>query len=276
MEPQQKKPRFEAQPPNFKGIEPSKEVKADFIPEIRVSTKDLPSRGIPYPEGSWIIHRPYMFGEVKKISQSKLDNKASYGYILSGVTCSFDKNLLTMPDVLYIGLLRKLSTLGSTEIIARYQCDQCGKPGQFIFKTDSLDFEDLNVPKLPIVVDMSFGEVHFSPMTIKDYLMMADKGKDQDEVALYAVQAKNMNFDEAYTRIFNASPEDAQLLLEVDKLLYHSVKPITKTCANLVDEKPCGKHVKIELDGGQALLLPFRRDQGTAKTKIRFGLENER
>ncbi len=280
-----KRTRFEAtmpdigdESPQTPKIQQAPTKAANFLPEVKVMATELPSRGVAYPKGAWITHRPYMFGEVKKISQSKLTDESSYDYILEGVECSFDKYNLTVPDALYVGLLRKISTLGTSEIIARYEkCGKCGKPGHIIFKTTDIEFEDMNIPKLPIVVDMAIGEVHFSPMTVKNYLGMVKRGKEQDEVSLYAVQATNLKYDEAYKAFYNASPEDAQTLLEVDKYLFHSIKPLIKKCGNLISpDEICGNPIKIELDGGQALLLPFRRDQGTAKAKIRFGLENER
>ena len=286
----QKRGRFEAQVPGMESDntqKPMQSKQADFMPEIRVATKDLPSKGVSYPKDSWIKHRPYMFGEVTQISGSKLDTRTTYEHILSGVECSFDKSQLTVPDVLYIGLLRKISTLGSTEIVARYNCPKCKKPGQLIFKTDDLEFDELEVPKMPIVADMSFGEAHFSPMTVKDFLELADKHKESDEIALYAIQTRNMGFEEAYKKYYNANPEDSQTLIEIDRLLFHSLKPFTRKCTNLLPmEKTeiggagagsqCGHPIKIELDGGQALLLPFRRNEGPTKTKIRFGLEDER
>lgn len=270
-------PDIERETPQVLTPLPKTQPQQTFMPQIKVMAVDLPSKGIAYPEGAWITHRPYMFGEVKQISQSKLTDESSYDYILEGVEASFDKYELTVPDALYVGLLRKISTLGTSEIIARYDnCGKCGKAGHIVFKTTDIEFEDMNIPKLPIVVDMAMGEVHFSPMTVRQYLKML-KGKEQDEVALYAVQAINLNYKEAYQAFFQASPEDAQTLLEVDKLLFHSIKPLTKKCGNLIAaDNICGNPIKIELDGGQALLLPFRRDQGATKTKIRFGLENER
>lgn len=273
-----KRPQFEAQIPRDEPeTQMSTPKEQPFLPSVKVLCKDLPSHGVPYPQGAWITHRPYMFGEVKQISNSKLDNVNSYEYILEGVDCSFDKYKLTVPDVLYIGLLRKLSTLGTTEIIARYKCNKCDKPGQFIFKTDDLQFDDLKASKLPIVVDMSFGEVHFAPITVAEYLQLAKMDKVDDEISMYAVQAKNLKHDDAYKKFFNANPEDASLLLEVDNLLYHSLSPFVKHCQNETTKGvKCNHPIKVELDGGQALLMPFRRDQGPSKNKIRFGLEDER
>lgn len=281
----QKRPGFKAEMPTMEeetGVPTNaKDAAANsFMPEIKVLTTELPSGGKAYPKDSWITHRPYMFGEVMQASGSKLDSDSTYKQILSGVTCSFNKQLLTVPDVLYIGLLRKISTLGTSEIIARYQCKKCKSPGQFIFKTTDLSFADLKVPKLPIVADMSFGTIEFMPMTIADYLKIASMKKGEDSIALYAIQAKNLEFDDAYKKFFNASPGDAAILTEIDSLLYHSLEPFDKKCGNIVNpgenETICGNTIRVELDGGQALLLPFRRDEGPVKTKIRFGLENER
>ena len=59
--------------------------------------------------------------------------------------------------------------------------------------------------------------------------------------------------------------EDISLLGEVDKFLFHGVKPLEGTC------KKCKTITKIELDRGQALILPFREREKSTSNRIRFG-----
>lgn len=79
-------------------------------PEIEV--KELPSKFLPYPKGTKITYRPYLFGEVKKFNQGQQSTSQAWALIASGIKCSFDVNELTLSDLRYIGLLRKISTFG--------------------------------------------------------------------------------------------------------------------------------------------------------------------
>ena len=131
----------------------------EFLPEVKMKVNGLPSRGIPYPNGASIKHRPFTFGEIKKISQSKLDTKEKFEFILSGIDCSFDKLDLTLPDFMYIGLLRKISTLGTTEGILVVKCPKCNKEHNERLEIGSakskIDFHDMKAPALPIIIEMS-------------------------------------------------------------------------------------------------------------------------
>jgi len=256
----------------------------EFIPKVTLhDVTVLPSKGLAYPEGATIQYRPYAFGEVKMVSGAKYNTKQSFEFILKGVETSFDKKLLTIPDLLYIGLLRKLSTMGTTECIARYECNRCNKPGRIVFKTDELAFEDLAVPGLPVTADFSFGTFSFTPLNVDKYFMILDKGMDTNEVALYAAQviAPAEKFDMIYKAFYKAETDDAMILQKVDKHLFHTLKPVLKKCTNQIGEakegenpKKCGNSITIELDGGQALIMPFRKREESTGDSIRFGVES--
>lgn len=254
-----------------------------FIPKVTLhDVTKLPSRGLAYPKESMIQYRPFAFGEVKMVSGANFNTKQSYEFILEGIETSFDKKKLTIPDLLYVGLLRKLSTMGTTECIAKYQCNKCGKPGRLIFKTDDLEFDELKIPALPIVADFSFGTFKFGPLNVEKYFMILDKGLENNEVALYAaqVEAPLEKFDMIYKAFYKAETDDAIILTEVDKHLYHSLMPVKKKCKNQMNKpkdggqpKLCGNAIDIELDGGQALIMPFRKREESIGNRIRFGVE---
>jgi hypothetical protein len=264
---------------------PTKETQVEpknFVPVVEIAVEKLPSKGIAYPKGTQVQYRPFLFGEVKQLSGSKLSVKESYMHILKGVEASIDPMDLTLADVMYLGLLRKISTLGSTEIVARYTCEKCRKPSRIVFKTDEVEFDDIKAPGLPMEVDFSFGTVKFSPLTLRQFLDLYEAGKSEDDTALFAAQALEGDFEDLYKKFFNAGPSDSAMLMDVDQYLYHGLKPLTRPCPTLVDDpqgggqKRCGNRVEIELDGGQALLMPFRPDRGTQQNRIRFGVAGKR
>lgn len=235
------------------------------LPEINLKVHQLPSKALPYPTNCEIHYRPYTFGEIKKISQSKLSIKDGFSLVLSGVECSFDKNQLTMGDLLYIGLLRKLSTVGTSKVMVPYVCQVCSESNKEVFSIDSIEFEELKIPALPICVSFSFGNLEFSPLTVQDFMEILAHGKETDEITMISAQVRNQDSQQVFTAFQNCFGEDALLLDEVDRILFHGVKPISSKC------QKCANEVKIELDGGTALLLPFRDSKVPHENRIHFG-----
>lgn len=247
------------------------------LPQISITCDKLPSLGRSYPENTVIQYRPYTFGEIKKVSQSKLDTKSSLEFVLLGIETEFDKTLLTVGDFFYLGLLRRISTLGSDKVDLPYKCGGCKKISKHTTETTNIDFEEIKVPELPVIVEFSSREVEFNPLTIGSLFELIELGKHSDEIALLAKQVSNIEFDEAYNFINNANPTDSKLINEVDKLLYHSTKEVVFKCKEILsDKKICGHENKIELEGGQALLIPFREREESIGSKIHFGKSSTR
>lgn len=244
------------------------------IPQISVKASELPSKGIAYPPNSVIQYRPYTFGEIKKVSQSKLDVKSSFDFVLKGIETPFDSMLLTVGDFFYLGLLRRLSTLGSDKMIIPYQCNGCKKISKHITETTNIEFDDISAPELPIIAEFGDSEIEFNPLTLGGLYELVTIDKHSDEIALLAKQCK-MPFDDAYKFIYDANPEESLLINEVDKLLYHSVKELVFECKEeLANGKVCKHENTIELDGGQALIMPFREREEPIRSKIHFGKSN--
>jgi len=241
---------------------------APNLPDIYLKLDSLPSKSLSYPNTSTIKYRPYTFGELKRFSQSKgLTFRENLDICMSGIETSFDKNDLTLSDVLYIGVLRRLSTLGTSKVQCPYVCPLCHTPNTRILEMTDLEFEDLQVPELPLVAEFSFGELEFQPITVGNYQKLIQLGKDEDEVAGMAMQCIDLDFDKALELFGSAVHDDAELLNEVDKVLFHGLKSIPSTCKN----SGCGFVAQIELDGGQALLMPFRERAVDVKSRIHFG-----
>lgn len=253
--------------------QPSKLLVSNIV-QISISVAELPSKGISYPEKSHIQYRPYTFGEIKKVSQSKLDVKTSFKFILEGIETPFDIMDLTVGDFFYLGLLRRLSTLGSDKIILPYKCNGCGKVSKHIIETNSIGFDDMEAPLLPVQADFGERELEFNPLTLRGLFELIDLNKHDDEIALLAKQCSNIEFEEMYNFIDKAGPDDTALIQEVDKILYHSVSDVVFNCKETIDDKVCGRKNTIELDGGQALIMPFREGEKPIRSKIHFGKSN--
>lgn len=239
----------------------------DFVPKVSLKVDSLPSRSKSYPPGSSISYRGFTFGEVKRVSQEKRQTKDVFLTILEGVECSFDSLDLTVADVMFIGLLRKISTFGTETVICTYNCTSCGKSNQSQFKLSDIEFEDMTAEAIPVSADFSFGEVVFHPITIRDFFALVDRGTEQDEIAILAAQGvlKDATYEKLYEAFYNLSPDDAEILEEVDSYLYHGLKPRRFDCLH------CKAVSEIELDGGEALLLPFREGNRSVRRRIRFG-----
>jgi hypothetical protein len=236
-----------------------------YFPEMGVAVDKLPSKSLAYPPGSTIHYRPYSFGEVKKISQMKsLTDIELFDFALDGVTTSFDKERLTMPDILYIGLLRKISTVGVTNASIHCICSKCKNRVSKQFSIQDIDFHDMKAPDLPVIVTLSNQTMEFSPLSLGAFRKLYAMKKHDDEIAIYAAQCLNLTFEEAYKLIYNANAADHTLLEEVDEYMYHSLAPVDVQCE-------CGAKNKIEPDGEAALIAPFRVDEGATRSRIQFG-----
>jgi len=254
------------------------------LPETNIEVKALPSKSIPYPKDCVIKHRPYTFGEIKTIAQSKLNVKDKFDRVLKGIDTSFDKLDLTVPDLIYLAFLRKISTFGVTDLKISTKCPVCNGNVDFKISLEDFDFNELKAPKLPVIVPIKNEDYMFKPISIGKYFQLLDKKKEDDEIALMAMCCISKKFEDAYDYFYNAVPGEVIVLQEVDKYLDHGLKPIEEIadpkdskkriklrCQNKVKGKLCNTKLSVELDGGQALMLPFRKHRESSGYGIRFG-----
>lgn len=242
------------------------------LSEIGIDPSTLPSRGIPYPQNSSIRYRPYTFGEIKKFSDSKnLTRKQSMDLILSGITTDFDVHDLTLNDTLYLGLLRKISTLGDRPLTAEYSCGVCGHKGQHTFELSQIEFHDLKAEALPAECDLSrLPNVQFMPLTVKAFIAMEGRTGLDPDLAAIAASCISHPFEEVYEALSLGSLDDVELLSLIDTYLEHHVKPVVIHCSACKKGK-----ISLEVDGGDTIFMPFRKSQEPAANRIRFGSKNE-
>jgi hypothetical protein len=249
------------------------------LPQISLHTvKALPSRGLAYPKNAQVQYRSYMLGEIEQLSESNLTTKDRYIHILKGIRANFDLRQLTVPDVNYLGLLRKLSTLGTEEACVDTKCPKCGSINVSKFNTGELVFDELQVPALPINVELTFGKHKFYPITIGDWFDMYDAGVTISPTSMYAVQCHSLPFPDSiniFKTVINAT--DLEKLGKLDGLLNHDVSVIKVPCQGLVVQKggevgKCGVFYEASLhNAAEAYLYPFRPEDYDLSDQITFG-----
>lgn len=238
------------------------------LPDTQIKVDRLPSKGLAYPQGVEIHYQPYTFGEVKSFSQSKGKMSAAHSMerVLAGIfVAGMDKGDLTFFDFLYISLLRRLSTMNAIEFRLGVGCPNCAQPVTHTFSWEGLVFEDIAAPKLPIIVGLcGREEVRFTPLTVSQYQELSRLGIDEDPVAVAAMQS-SLDFEDAKPLFHGAIGSDAALLDEIDRLLYHDLKPAVVKCDH------CSHQFNAALDDEASLISPFRKSSSTTGARIRFG-----
>lgn len=261
-----------AQPKVQEEVNPILESPQSLIPKIKLDLAALPSKGVVYPTNAVIQYRGFSFGEVKTLSQEhnpqKPDSAKIYKSVLEGIYVeNMSKDDLTLADLLYIGFLRKISTLGNTEkATIKTECPYCRHLNEIEFKLSDVNFDELQVPKFPIKIDLqNKKEYHFSPLTVGQYYKLLKSSDYLDSIAFLAMQCTNHDFKITYEEFFNCSAEDGALLQKVDAMLYHGMQDISEDCTN------CKREYRSSLDGGEGVILPFRGSEDALESRIRFG-----
>ncbi len=253
-----------------------REDKEKFIPEIRVTS--LPSKFLSYPLNCSISYKPYVFGELIEFNESKLSESDVVKFVSKGIITSFPLMELTYFDYMFISLLRKISSFGGNQFSFNYTCQKCGADGKHTATIDEIDFTELNVPKLPLIITVGKIELHFMPLTLRAYLNLLESKKVDKRVSLFASEVTNIIQSEAEKVIYNAIGEDQALLNYVDEMLYFGVKPMVVKCKNIINKSEdgemltCGFENKVEIDSPEVLSRPFRVDRESLRNRVRFGL----
>jgi hypothetical protein len=253
------------------------------IPMMVVDVKALPSRGLGYPEGCTVKYRGYTFGEIKSVSVTNdVEFTTLMELVLSGVEVEgFDKMKLSFIDVLYIGLLRRVSSQGHLKYEMPYQCEECGNVGKALFGSTDIEFQDIKeeVTALPLVVEIGGKEMHFSYPTVANIMEVktasksAKTRKQSRALHVTASSVLNMNTEEAYNHLSKLTDQDdIELLEEIDKMLYHEISDIKAVCKfRSEDGKVCGHENMVSIEGKELLAKPFRDGETSIRSKIRFG-----
>lgn len=245
-----------------------------YLPVIEVTK--LPSGFKPYPNGIKVFYKPYTFGEIKKLSQDELSMAKKYEYALSGVTVEgMDKYNLTVSDILYILLLRKLSIPGIDSVSVTKRCSHCD---ELILNKrvplSEVEFDELKY-EMPLSTEIEGKVYSFSPMTIGNMLELAKETDSPSEEQLLAYTCVSPGPKEALEMIKYVQDnmmyidETIHVLNAIDERMFHGVLPITVKC----DNKDCEFENKVSLDGEEqgTLVLPFREQPVSIESRISSG-----
>jgi hypothetical protein len=258
------------------------------LPSVTLDPSQLPSKGLSYPKGLKISYTGYTYGEVQSISASKkmsyedMLRRAQAGIRLHGARMTIDE--MTIFDILYLAIARKLSTLGGTEFEIQSICEskKCNKQYTRKFNSADVKFKDIEASELPLEFDLKGGQtVVMSPLTAGDFYALCEGGMFtramdskkplvDDPIAMKAAQVRNMKFVEAYKVIQSITDaDDCELMDELDKILFHNVEPLMHKC------EACGRENWLQLEGKESLIKPFRDGKTTVRDRIRHGKRNE-
>ena len=277
----QKKAQTQHQPQSIipTPIEPEPQVNETITEDIKKTSAiptfnvvdSLPSKCLSYPEGFEISYRPYSFGESKKLSQSKLSVKEHIDFVLNGVNIKGLKSKydLTYADFLFISLLRRISTVETPTVNISFPCKKCNTPNTFQLSIDDLEFQDSELPKLPIKVSIKGKELKFTYFTLAHYIEAQKANKLQDNMYMLAKSCFNLPFKEAYNIITDPtlSFDDGSVLDLVEVQLFHGLKPKEYVCQN----GECGEINLIQPEIEKMVISPFRDEEGSIRDRISYG-----
>jgi hypothetical protein len=241
------------------------------LPSSELKVTNLPSGGKAYPSDVEFNYTSYSFGEVKYASTSNLTERQVLELILKGVKTSFNKNNLTIHDAMYIGILRKLASLGTAK--AKVPFEVKGKLHEHIFTMEDIEFKDIAAPKLPVRVTLSNNEEYsFMPLTVANFLKLVKMGKGKDSCASLATMCTSHDFQEAYNFFKNTKNfDDGEILEHIDEILDHGIMPLEVTYQDEVNGEIINRKAKIRLERRQALLTPFREKGESIRGRVQFG-----
>jgi len=249
------------------------------LPKIVLKKLDeLPSKFLAYPEGAEVKYRSYMLGEIEEYDQETMSAKDRFLSILKGIQCNFERMTLTVADVNYLGLMRKLLTMGSERVSVDTICPRCNGKNVSHFETKDIVFDPVTAPSFPVRVKLSFGEHEFWPLTVGDWFALADKGIEVKTSSALAAQCHSIDFPESIEIFASVNdPVDIRKLELVDELLHHNVAVMSVTCNRTIyteggEEEQCGMIYEVGLDNAaESFLYPFRTEEDNLSDQISFG-----
>lgn len=248
-----------------------------------VEPSDMPSKFLPYPKGTTIFYRPYTFDEIEVFNDSMMSETERMAFINEGIICKgIDHMQLTLSDWLYLGMLRKLSVFESSKFSVTIPPDpETNRNAHTVLlEMAKMGVTDLEVPALPAVVTVDGQELHFSPMTLERFNELSaalkeeatangeDKARLPTSREVMAYQCINRDPAEILPTIKGAMGQEYLDLQELDLLFRHRVNPVEVKWK--VGEQEYSE--LVEIDNPTSLVWPFRGQEESRRSTIRFGL----
>ena len=257
------------------------------IPLIPI--KELPSGFKGYPKGTKISFKPITLGELESLNSGDIDVTRATAMLLKAIDCNtIPPEDLAYWDVMYIGIKRKLLAFGDTKGTIRARCPKCGTIVAKAFSSSELEFRELDVPALPMKLQIMDKPIEFGLITMKD---MLEFQLEEGERGIYARMMKNIPFEEAYQICSNAYGLDIKKLRFVDEKLNYGLKPFHVNCPGTVEvpnpdfnpEQPesktnkpfidevCGEQVVVEVVSPFELVFPEDGDSEDLGFEVQYG-----
>ena len=253
----------------------------------------LPSGFLPYPKGIDIRFEPITVGEKLQLSEADLTIRQIYEYSLDKILVTgMNKRDLTLPDFIYIGVLRRLYAEDDVTNIHITYCPKCGHKVTRQFLLSEIGFDELKLQGYPIKASFEDKILVFKPLTIGDTLDMLEKDPNGKDTVLNTylamldkvldTQGNTLDIDKEEF-ILNSSEELVGIFKEVDELYYHGMQDIDIACPNkdfsqeydntgkLVGSKPCGNRWKEDYGSPATIIFPSDRHPSSVRSKITFG-----
>ena len=243
-----------------------------------IDIKELPSEFKGYPQGTKISYKPITLEELEALNSDDIDPARAVAMLLKSIHCT------TLPvedlyywDVMYIGIQRKLLAFGDTKGTLYNRCSKCGQIVSKTFNYTDIEFKQMEAPALPMRMDVCGRKLEFGLLTMKDFLQIEI---GQGELGVYARMIKNMDFEEAYEMVKNATGVDIKKLRFVDKQLDYGIKPFFVECDNTIEVEnpdhskksiPCNNRVVMEVRSPFEIVFPEDETDGFDGFEVQYG-----
>lgn len=232
-----------------------------------IDVKEVPSEFKGYPVGTKITFAPLTLEELEALNSAEIDPARAVAMLLKSIHCTtLPSEELYYWDVMYIGIQRKLLAFGDSRGTIYNRCPNCGKLVSKTFSLTDLEFKQMEAPNLPMRMKVGGKELQFGVLTMKDFLQIQT---EQGELGVYARMIKNLEFDEAYDLVRNATGVDIKKLRFADKQLDYGIKPFFVECDG--EDKPCGYNVVMEVRSPFEVVFPEDETEGFDEFEVQYG-----
>lgn len=268
-----------------------------ILPQYEVT--QIPSRFIPYPDGTRIFVKPYCAGEAINIELVGRNNLKFMEEILSGVKVDgLAKNMLTPQDILFLGVYRNLVSSKHDKIDIKSICPYCLNENHDVRTLAAISFNDIDKfdkDCYPIEVEFDDYIMHFGFVTYKDFELCVNKfrGHKLYQLALQVIDYTDKKTKETVTKpeystksnkptataaiekyvndvktiLYGFVDEDKETLEEVVSILEnYGIKQIETTCK----DESCKHTYSFDIEDEGVLVMPFRESKESIRTRIKL------
>lgn len=241
-----------------------------------IQVKDLPSGYKGYPKGTIISYEPLKLKELEILNtDEKLDTSYAIAMLLDAIHCNtLTPEQLYFYDVIYIGIVRKIQSFGSTRGTIRRRCPKCGNIVSKTFDYADIEFKQMLAPDLPIRMEVCGRTVEFCQLSMQDFLQIEE---DEGMLGVYAKYIRNLEPQDAKNLVENASGIDIKKLDFVDRQMDYGIKPFLVTCTNTVlnpqtgKEEICNEEVALEVKSPFEVVFPEDEFEGDPGFEVQYG-----